>query len=130
MPSTSLALRLEARSRGRRLRLALAAEVLLTVGLVAYIGRAMLAPDLPGNVLGILAAVTLFLLGYQAWSLWIRRRQFRDPGLDAAALLTLEIDRAQTSIHYWRYGTWIGVLMLAALWVAVALMVLPHSDET
>jgi uncharacterized membrane protein YfcA len=123
------ALRLEARSRGRRLRLALAAEVLLTVVLVAYIGHAMLAPDLPGRVLAIFAAVTLFLLAYQAWSLWIRRRQLRDPGLDAAALLSLEIDRAQTSIDYWRYGTWLGVLMLAALWVAILVMVLPYTDD-
>lgn len=123
------ALRVEARSHGRRLQLALAVEVLFTVVLVAYIGRAMLAPELPGRLLGLFAAVILVLLGYQAWSLWIRRRQLRGPGLDARALLSLEIDRARTSIHYWRYGIWIGVLMLAALWAAVPSMVLPQADD-
>ncbi|MGH8075931.1 MAG: hypothetical protein ACREPE_01210 [Lysobacter sp.] len=123
------ALRVEARSRSRRLQLGLATEVLLTVVLVAYLGRAMLTPELPGRVLGLFAAVIVTLLGYQAWSLWIRRRQLRDQGLDARALLSLEIDRARTSIHYWRYGTWIGVLMIVALSAAVALMVLPHIDD-
>ena len=123
------ALRVEARSRSHRLRLALAAEVLFTVLLVAYIGRAMLTPELPGSVLGLFAAVIVILVGYQAWSLWIRRRQLRDKGLDAAALLSLEIDRARTSIDYWRYGTWIGVLMLVVLAVAVASMVLPQIDD-
>lgn len=123
------ALRTEARNRSRRLRLALAAEVLLTVVLVAYIGRAMLTPELPGGVFGLFVAVIVLLLGYQSWSLWIRRRQLRDQGLDAAALLTLEIDRARTSIDYWRYGTWIGVLMIVTLSAAVASMVLPHIDD-
>ena len=123
------ALRVEARSRSRRLQLALAAEVLVTLVLVAYLGRAMLAPQLPGRVVGLLAAVIASLLGYQAWSLWIRRRQLRDHGLDARALLSLEMDRARTSIHYWRYGTWIGVLMLVALSAAVALMVPAHGAD-
>lgn len=123
------ALRVEARSRSRRLRLALAAEVLSTGLLVAYIGRAMFAPELPPGARGLFVAVIVILLGYQAWSLWIRRRQLRDQGLDAVALLSLEIDRARTSIAYWRCGTWIGVLMVVALAAAVASMVWPHVDD-
>lgn len=123
------ALRVEARSRSRRLRLALAAEVLSTVVLVGYLGRAMLTTAVPAGALGLFVAVVVALLGYQAWSLWIRRRQLRDQGLDAVALLSLEIDRARTSIDYWRYGTWIGVLMVVALAAGIASIVLPHVDD-
>ena len=55
------------------------------------------------------------LAAFQAWALWIRRRQIGDSGLDARAMVDLEIARARTSLRYWRVSIWLSV----AIWLAL-----------
>lgn len=101
--------------RGRWLRAWLALEIMLSVvalGLCAW-ATWWVQPSLfsPPALLAVAASV----IGFQGWSLWIRRRQIRDIGLDARALLALERERIDTSIHYWRVNAWV----MAVLWVAL-----------
>ena len=108
------ALRNEVRRRGRRLRWALVNELVafaMAMGLCLWVllsGRAGLAPAV---VIGLM----VLLAGFQAWSLWIRRRQVGDSDLDARAMVDLEIARARTSLRYWRVSIWLSV----AIWLAL-----------
>lgn len=111
-------LRAQAQRRGRRLRWALAVEVVMTLGLLAYLMHTGWPSAKSDGQRWLLAALTIFLLIYQGWSLWLRRRQFRNGGLDAHALLMFEIDRARTSVLYWRVGVWVSLLMVVALTLA------------
>lgn len=108
-------LRAETRRRGRQLRWALLAEVLLTLSVQAYLLHVVWPFAKTDGQRWLLGSMMLITLLYQGWSLWIRRRQLRDEGLGARALLSLNIERARTSIQYWRVGVWVGVLMMAAL---------------
>jgi hypothetical protein len=122
------ALRRQVRRRGLQLRAWLALEVALTVAILAAFARMAVAPgqlDAAGHAL--LAALAVVLVLWQAWSLWIRRRQLRDGGLDAAGLLALEIERARTTIRYWRWGMWSGVALWLLLLAAVVLGAPPDS---
>lgn len=106
------ALQRQVMRRGRRLRWSLGVEALLTT---VAIGMCVWATFvLEGAVFSPLASLVVIgsLLGVQGWSLWTRRRQVRDSGLDVRALLALERDRIQTSLRYWRVNTWLAV----ALW--------------
>ena len=58
-------------------------------------------------------------IGFQLWSLWLRRRQLSDDGLDAAAMLELEIGRVNAGLRYWRHGTWFGALLMLAVFAIV-----------
>ena len=108
------ALRNEVRRRGCRLRWALVNELVafaMAMGLCLWVllsGRAGLAPAV---VIGLM----VLLAGFQAWSLWIRRRQVGDSDLDARAMVDLEIARARTSLRYWRVSIWLSV----AIWLAL-----------
>ncbi len=105
-------LRREVTRRGCRLRWWLGVEVLFTTIAIGVCVWATLR--LEGPVFSPMAALVVIacLLGFQGWSLWIRRRQVRDSGLDVRALLALERDRIKTSLQYWRVNTWLAV----ALW--------------
>lgn len=114
------ALRREAGRRGRHLRWALAAEVLVTVTALGILAWAALRPG--GEVFSpaVLGVVAALLVGCQGWSLWIRRRQVRDSGLDVRALLQLERDRIFTSLRYWRVNVWV----VALAWIGLCAMLL------
>lgn len=109
------ALRRDVARRGRWLRGWLALEIVLSVvalGICAWAAWWVRPPLFsPPVLLAVVAAV----VGFQGWSLWIRRRQIRDVGLDARALLALERDRIDTSLSYWRTSAWVMV----ALWVGL-----------
>ena len=108
-------LRAETQRRSRHLRWALSAEVLMTLGLVAYLAHAAWSLVEPVGARWLLALMIPLLVSYQAWSLWLWRRQLHDEGLDVRELLLLEIKRARTSILYWRVGVWVGVALVAVL---------------
>lgn len=114
------ALRAEVRRRGRRLRWAMAhdfAGFALAMGLCLWVllsGRAGLTPAVVIGLMGVLG-------GFQGWSLWSRRRQMGDSGLDARAMVDLEIARARTSLRYWRVSIWLSVAIWLALYVLAML---------
>lgn len=114
------ALRREAGRRGRHLRWALTAELLVTAFALGMLTWAALRPGEAVFSPVALVVVAALLLGGQGWSLWIRRRQVRDSGLDARALLQLERDRIATSLGYWRINVWVAAL----LWVGMGAMLL------
>lgn len=114
------ALRDEVRRRGRRLRWALISEV-FGFALALAMGVWALRSDPGGMAPAVIIALLLIVAGFQGWSLWIRRRQVNDSGLDATAMVDLEIDRAQTSLRYWRVSIWLSVAMLLALYAAAML---------
>jgi hypothetical protein len=121
-PSIDLdALRREVGKQGRYLRRMLALEVGTTVLMVAFFAWALMRPEntlFERLLFGVGSAVMIL---YQGYVLWIRRRELSDTGLDAQALLDLEIRRANTTHRYWRVGMWLGL----ALWLVIyaALMV-------
>ena len=113
-------LRAEVRRRGRRLRWALVSE-LLGFALAMAVGVWVLRSDPAGIAPAVIIGLLVILAGFQGWSLWIRRRQVGDSGLDARAMVDLEIDRARTSLRYWRVSIWLSMAMWLALY-AVAML--------
>lgn len=113
------ALRREVHKRGRRLRWALANDLL---GFAATIGLSLWAmlTGRAGLPHAVIITLIVTLCGFQAWSLWIRRRLVGDSGLSAAAMVELEIARARSSLHYWRVSIWLGV----AIWLGLYAFVL------
>ena len=114
------ALRDEVRRRGRRLRCALISELFgfaLAMAVGVWVLRSEPAGMAPAVIIGLLVVLACF----QGWSLWIRRRQVRDSGLDARAMVDLEIGRARTSLRYWRVSIWLSMAMWLALY-AVAML--------
>lgn len=109
-------LRAEVRKRGRNLRRALLGEVALTLASLATLAWLMLKTDTSDPMMLVFALLVPTSIGFQLWSLWLRRRQLRDDGLDAAAMLELEIGRVNTGLRYWRHGTWYGVLLLLGVY--------------
>ena len=114
------ALRAEVRRRGRRLRWALISE-LFGFALAMALGVWVLMSEPAGVASAVIIGLLVIVTGFQGWSLWIRRRQVGDSGLDASAMVDLEIDRASTSLRYWRVSIWLSVAMWLALY-AVAML--------
>ena len=114
------ALRAEVRRRGRRLRWALISEV-FGFALAMAVGVWALLSEPAGMASAVIIGLLVIVAGFQGWSLWIRRRQVGDSGLDATAMVDLEIDRALTSLRYWRVSIWLSVAMWLALY-AVAML--------
>lgn len=101
------------RRRGWRLRWNLASDLATAAFVVALCLWAMrMNTGLPDWVFAALMTVVLV---FQGWALWIRRRQARDSGLDANALVALDIRRTRTTLLYWRISIWLGL----ALWLAL-----------
>lgn len=100
----------------RRIRAWLALEIVLTTLGIGVCAWATFRTDPPLFSPSALAVLVASLVGFQGWSLWIRRRQTRDSGLDVRALLALERDRIATSLLYWRVNAWLAV----AIWVAIS----------
>lgn len=120
-------LREEVGKRGRALRKAVYGELGVTVATLAAIVWLMLKSAPSDAMMLVFALLIPTSIGFQIWSLWLRRRQLRDDGLDAAAMLALEIDRTVTSLRYWRYGTWFGVLLFLVVYV-IMLGALPQEQ--
>lgn len=120
-------LREEVGKRGRNLRRALLGEIALTMMSVATLVWLIVKADSSDPMLPIFVLLIPVSIGFQGWSLWLRRRQWRDQGLDTAAMLQLDIDRVQAGMRYWRQGTWIGLLLWLGI-CALTVIGIPGSD--
>lgn len=116
------ALRRESRARGRRIRVALALDLLATLVGTAFATWVLFKPAESMAAKVMMVMMIAFVLPFQAWSLWLRRDQLGRNDLAAPSLVALEIARARTSIVYWRWGVWISVAMgvlMTPVWMGV-----------
>jgi len=105
------ALRREASRRGRALRLTVWLETGLTALVVLVCAVIALSPSSDAFERGLFAGLAVLMTLYQAYMIWLRRREWSEAGLDATALLDLELRRCATTLYYWRFGMW-SVLVL------------------
>ena len=105
------ALRREASRRGRTLRLTVWLETGLTALVVLVCAVIALSPSSDAFERGLFAGLAVLMTAYQAYMIWLRRREWSEAGLDATALLDLELRRCATTLYYWRFGMW-SVLVL------------------
>ena len=109
------ALRAEARQQGRRLRRMLVLETVFAAVVVGFVAWLALRPEAERLDTWLFGGLGAFLVPYQAYVLWLRRREWREDGLGVQALLDVELRRCTTTLHYWRVGMWTAV----GLWLAV-----------
>ena len=114
------AIRDEAERRGRSLRRTVWVEVGFSVLVILVCVLIAASPRSDRVETLLFAAMAVFLVGYQALMLWIRRRDLADAGRDAASLVDREMQRARTVLVYWRWGMWSAL----ALWLAIFLMLM------
>ena len=105
------ALRREASRRGRTLRRTVWLETGFTALVVAMCTLIALAPGSDGFERALFGTLAGLMVAYQAYMVWLRRREWSETGLDATALLDLELRRCETTLYYWRFGMW-SVLVL------------------
>lgn len=105
------ALRREAARRGRTLRRTVWLETGFTALVVLVCAGIALAPSSDGFERGLFAVLAVLMTAYQAYMVWLRRSEWSEAGLDATALLDLELRRCATTLYYWRFGMW-SVLVL------------------
>lgn len=113
------ALRHEVNRRGRALRWVLAGEIALTVVVVLACGLILLDPGAGRLEQLLFSAMALFLVGYQAFMIRLRMRDLEAPGLDAPALVELEMRRCRTTLGYWRIGMWTAVGLWTVLYAVM-----------
>lgn len=117
------ALRVEAGQQGRRLRRTLVLETLLAVFSVVFLGWIALKPDATPVQTWLLGSVAVLIVPYQAYVLWLRRREWSESGLEVDDLLDVEIRRCTTTLHYWRFGMFFTLLfwlvMHVAMWIGM-----------
>ena len=109
------ALRAEATRQGRRLRRVLVLETVFAALVVAWMFSLALRPGADAFEFWLFGGLGAFLVPYQAYFVWMRRREWSEAGLDGEALLALEQRRCRTTRRYWRLGMW----MALALWVGL-----------
>lgn len=109
------ALRAEATRRGRTLRRVLALEIVFSALVAVMCTYIALKPDADGFERWLFGGLGVFMVVYQAYMVWLRRREWSEAGLDASALLDVELRRCATTQHYWRLGMWASL----AIWVGL-----------
>lgn len=117
------ALRAEAGRQGRRLRIMLVLETLLAVVTVVFLAWVALRANAKPVESWVAGSLALFMIPYQAYVVWLRRREWSEAGLGVEALIDIEQRRCTTTLHYWRFGMYsvLGLLLAlhAAMWVAM-----------
>ena len=109
------ALRAEATRRGRTLRRVLALEVVFAALAALLCAFIAFKPGADGFERWLFGGLGVFMVVYQAYMVWLRRREWSEAGLDASALLDVELRRCATTLHYWRVGMWLSL----AIWVGL-----------
>ena len=109
------ALRAEATRRGRTLRRVLALEIVFSALVAVMCAYIALQPRADGFERWLFGGLGVFVVVYQAYMVWLRRREWSEAGLDASALLEVELRRCATTLHYWRLGMWLSL----AIWVGL-----------
>lgn len=120
------ALRAEATRQGRRLRWTLVMETAMAVLAMVLLGGIALHESAVPLERWLFGAMALSMIPYQGYVLWRRRHDWSEGGLDAGALVELELRRCAGTEHYWRFGLW-SVLVLWMVIYAV-LMAGLHGD--
>lgn len=116
MPALDLeSLRAEATRQGRRLRRVLVLETVFAAVVVGAMFWIALKPGADAFEFWLFGGLGAFLVPYQAYVLWLRRREWSEAGLDGGALLDLEQRRCRTTRRYWRTGMWAAV----AIWLGL-----------
>lgn len=105
------ALRREAARRGRTLRRTVWLETGFTALVVLACLLIALSPSTDAFDRGLFGVLAVLMIAYQGYMIWLRRREWSEAGLDANALLDLELRRCATTLYYWRFGMW-SVLVL------------------
>lgn len=105
----------EVKRRGKALRWVIVGEIAMTVLVVLACLMILLMPDADLFEQLLFSALGLFLVGYQWFMVRLRVRDLEKPGLDALAMVDLEIRRGLTTLSYWRLGMWTGL----GLWVVL-----------
>lgn len=120
------ALREEATRQGRRLRWTLVAETALAALATLMLGWIALREGALPAERWLFGALALSMIPYQGYVLWRRRHDWSEAGLDAEALVELELRRCAGTEHYWRFGMW-SVLVF---WVLIFAMLMAglHGD--
>lgn len=117
------ALRAEAGRQGRRLRVTLVLETLLAFLVVVVMGWAALRADAKPIEQWVFGGLALVMVPYQAYVVWLRRREWSEAGLEVDALIDIERRRCITTLHYWRFGMYsvlaLWLVLYAALWFAM-----------
>lgn len=111
------ALRREASRRGRTLRRTVWLETGFTALVVLLCALIALAPDSDGFERSLFGVLAVLMTAYQAYMVWLRRREWSEAGLDANALLDLELRRCATTLYYWRFGMWSVLVLWLGLYV-------------
>lgn len=112
------ALRSDAARRQRRTRWNQRLEWVLAAA-AALMATRFVLDDATAISAKVLVLVLLGLaLAFGGWTLRTRRRLLRDVGLDAAALVDREIDRAHAERRYWRVNNIVVLTIWLALCVA------------
>lgn len=114
------AIRDEAGRRSRTLRRTVGIEIGFTVLVIALCVFIAVSPRSDRAEQQLFAGLAVFLVGYQALMVWIRRRDLMDAGRDALSLVDREMQRARTVLLYWRWGMWSAL----ALWLAIFAMLM------
>lgn len=109
------ALRREVDRRGRSLRVMVWLEIVFSFLVVGACAMIVLSPRSERFEVVLFSAMAVFLLVYQSAMVWMRRRDLANTGRDALSLVDLEMRRATTVLHYWRWGMWAGL----GLWLAL-----------
>ena len=109
------ALRREVDRRGRGLRMMVWLEIVFSFLVVGACAMIVLSPHSERFEVLLFSAMAVFLVIYQSVMVWMRRRDLANTGRDALSLVDLEMRRAVTVLHYWRWGMWAGL----GLWLAL-----------
>ena len=117
------ALRAEAGRQGRRLRIMLVLETLLAAVMVVFLAWVALRANAKPVESWVAGGLALFMIPYQAYIVWLRRREWSESGLEVDDLLDVEIRRCTTTLHYWRFGMFFTLLfwlvMHVAMWIGM-----------
>ena len=111
------AVRREATQRGRSLRFKVWTEVAMVVLYLLFSVWIVQRPESDTFERIMFTSLSVFLVTYQAYVMWLRRRELFDAGLDVHSLVDLELRRANTTLHYWRFGMWTATAAWIALYV-------------
>jgi len=116
-------LRIEAARRTRKMWLLLAAEMLSLVVVAMSVAELFLQDREFGFKQWLVLPLIGIVLCFYGWTIWSRRRLWRDSGLDAAATIELEIARAHNALRYWRLSS----VASCAVWGALVAMLMARQ---
>lgn len=115
-------LRDQTRRRNLREKWLSAGEVLLGAAVTGLcLWAAFVLPGIGPYETTVYLVAAGLVVGFSAWTVSSRRRQWKDARLDGASLVRLEQRRIATRVRYWRVSAWVICGLWGALGVAAVL---------